>query len=341
MRESSILTLTPNPAIDLNASVERVEPDRKLSCQNPTRDPGGGGVNVSRAIRILGGDSLALWAKGGVTGELLDQLLDREGIRHRPIPIRGDTRENLHIHETSTGRMYRFGMPGPVLSESDADAILQELRRLDPRPTYVVASGGLPPGIGAGLYAEIAGLVAGWGSRMVLDSSGEPLRQALEGGPVYLVKPNLRELAWLEGRPLDGDADVEQAARRLVSTGRVGAVVVSMGPAGAVVVTYEGLIEHVAAPPVPAQSRIGAGDSMVAGIVMSLARGESLAEAARFGVATGTAAVMTPGTQLCRRTDTQRLFAEMSSSITRPREGDRAIPAREEKPTAPAREPGT
>jgi 6-phosphofructokinase 2 len=339
MGEQSIVTVTPNPAIDLNASVERVEPDRKLACEGPTREPGGGGLNVSRALRILGGDSLALWAKGGVTGQLLHELLDQETIQHRPIHVLGDTRENVHIHETSTGKMYRFGMPGPVLSESDAALILEEIRRLDPQPAYVVASGRLPPGIDEGLYAQIAAAVAGWGGRMVLDASGESLRRAVEEGPLYLVKPNLGELAWLEGRPLDGDADVERAARRLVDSGRVRAVVVSMGPAGALVVAEDGSSERIPAPPVRVESRIGAGDSMVAAIVLGLSRGEPLTRAARLGVAAGTAAVTTPGTQLCRRADAERLYEEMPPSPAAPRPG-RAMVSPEEGPTAPPQKQG-
>lgn len=314
MSESSlrIATFTVNPAVDLNASVQKVEPDRKLRCEAPTREPGGGGLNVSRAIRTLGGDSMALWTRGGVVGDLLHQLLEQERLTHRALPVPGHTRENVLIHETSTERAYRFGMPGPILGEAHAEEMFAALTALEPRPDYVVASGSLPPGLDEGLYSRIASIVTGWGSRLVLDASGEPLRIALEGGETFLVKPNLRELAYLEGRPFEGDVDIAKAAGRLVEKGLAWAVVVSMGAAGALVVAGDGTSEWIAAPPVSVRSRIGAGDSMVAGLVLALARGEPVGRAARFGVAAGAAAVMTPGTQLCRRVDAERLFEEMT-----------------------------
>jgi 6-phosphofructokinase 2 len=147
------------------------------------------------------------------------------------------------------------------------------------------------------------------GARVVVDTSGGALQRTLDARP-FLVKPNLRELSQLAGHPLESDEQIEEAAQGLVREGKVAVVVVSLGAGGAVVVSEEGA-RTVRAPTVPIRSKVGAGDSTVAGITLALSRGESLVDAARFGVAAGAAAVMTEGTELCRREDTERLYGCM------------------------------
>ena len=306
---SHVVTLTVNPTIDKYTAVERVEPDRKLRCDRPTREPGGGGLNVSRAIDRLGGESRAFYLAGGPTGEILHGLLSEEGIEQEPIRIGDWTRENLIVHEGGSDRQYRFGMPGPEVSGEEARRCLDRLREVDPAPDYLVASGSLAPGLPADYLADVARVVADLGAKLVVDTSGEPLQKAVEAG-VYLVKPNVGELEDLVGEPLESEAAQEEAARGVVERGGCRVVVLSLGAGGAMVIRREGT-EHIRSPTVPIRSRVGAGDSMVAGIVLALARGLELPQAARFGVAAGAAAVMTSGTELCRRDDTERLFDEM------------------------------
>jgi 6-phosphofructokinase 2 len=152
----TIVTMTLNPAIDKSSSVDHVVAERKLYCKPPRFEPGGGGVNVSRAIKKLGGKSLLLYPAGGLTGKRLQELLDDEGLDHRPFPIEGVTRESLVVLEESTGQQYRFGMPGPELQEKEWEQFLRELATMEPSPDYVVASGSLPPGVPADFYAQIA-----------------------------------------------------------------------------------------------------------------------------------------------------------------------------------------
>lgn len=302
-----IFTLTPNPSLDKSSDVERVEPDRKLRCSPPRYDPGGGGLNVARAVTKLGGRAVALWTRGGPLGLMLGELLDAEGIEHRPFEVDGFTRENLMVRERSSDRHYRFGMPGPELSEEEGAGLLREVERLglDER-SWVVASGSLPRGLGEDFYGRVARLAAEKGARYVVDTSGPPLRKALETG-VWLVKPNIPELEELTGREIEDESSVVAKSRELIRGGKVRVVVVSLGAGGAVLVS-EGRVAHVPAPTVPIRSRVGAGDSMVAGIVLALDRGRPLEEAVRFGVAAGAAAVMTPGSELCRREDVERLY---------------------------------
>ena len=299
-----------NPAIDKSSSVEHVIAERKLYCKTPRFEPGGGGINVTRAIKKLGGESVALYPSGGPTGEMLQFLFDQEGLTHRPVPVKGWSRENLVMLEKSTGQQYRFGMPGPHLSESEWQRCLHELSAINSRLDFIVASGSLPPGTPEDFYARVARISKDIGAKVVVDTSGEALRLALSEG-VYLIKPNIREFRELAGQEMKGESEIKNMAMEIVRGGQSKAVVISLGAAGILMVSREGH-ERIQPPTVPIVSKVGAGDSTVAGIVLSLARGNALRYAVRFGAAAGTAAVMTPGTELCRREDTERLYAQMT-----------------------------
>ena len=304
-----IATLTVNPTIDKNTRVERVRAGRKLRCEAPRRESGGGGLNVSRAIHRLGGRSSAHYLSGGATGTILESLLDEEGVEHEPISIEGWTRENLIVYEDSSGDQFRFGMPGPDVSEAEWREVLDRLGRMDPSPAYLVASGSLPPGVPDDFYAQVAGVAQELGARMVVDTSGVPLRQAVEAG-AFLIKPNIAEFQELVGEDLPDERAQREAGREMIHRGSVHAIALSLGRGGALLITEEGS-EPIRTPTVPIRSKVGAGDSMVAGTVLALARGKELREAVRFGVAAGAAAVMTEGTELCRREDTERLYRGM------------------------------
>jgi len=304
-----IATLTMNPAIDKSSAVAQVVAEWKLRCDPPAYEPGGGGINVSRALRNLGGDSLAFYPAGGLAGRMLCDLLDREGLDHRAISIAGVTRENFTVLEKSTGRQYRFGMPGPTLQDAEWRRCLEAISNLLPRIDYLVASGRLPPGVPENFYGQLARLAKEHDTRLIVDTSGEALRLAVKEG-VFLIKPNLREFAELTGRKEVNGLQEEHLAQELVSTNKCEMVVVSLGAAGVLVASAAGT-ERVRAPLVPKKSKVGAGDSTVAGIVLALARGKSWREAVRLGVAAGAAAVMTPGTELCCREDVERLYEQL------------------------------
>ena len=308
----TIVTMTLNPAIDKSASVDQVVAERKLYCKPPRFEPGGGGVNVSRAIKKLGGESLIFHSAGGLTGVRLKELLDQESLNYRPFPIEGMIRESLVILEESTGRQYRFGMPGPALQKAEWEPFLQELAAMEPSPDFVVASGSLPPDVPPDFYARVARIGRKMGAKVIIDVSGEALEAALQEG-VFLIKPNVREFRELVGKEIKEESQIKAEAQKMVKSGRCEVLVISLGAAGALAVAEE-FAEHIIPPTVPIVSKVGAGDSMVAGIVLSLARGNPLRESLLFGVAAGSAAVMTPGTELCRREDAERLY---ESIITR------------------------
>ncbi len=313
MTEARVLTLTMNPALDKSTAVGQVVADRKLRCETPRWDPGGGGINVSRVLRRLGVESRAVYPAGGPPGDLIARLLEAEGVDQLRIPIAEWTRENLTVLEHSSGRQFRFGLPGPALGEAEWRQCLEAIESQDPPPSLIVAGGSLPPGAPLDFFAQLARVTRERGSSLILDTSGEALRRALEVG-VYLIKPNLREFAALFPDEDLLDEGLHGAAQGLVEGGAAEVVVVSLGASGALLTSAEGSVRF-AAPTVPIVSRVGAGDSMVAGIVCELVRGASIAEAVRHGVAAGSAAVTTPGTELCRAEDVSRLLA---STVTAP-----------------------
>ncbi len=302
-----IATLTLNPAIDSACQAEEIHPIRKIRTTNERYDPGGGGINVARVIRELGGESVALYLAGGLTGQAFNQMVEEIGLEHRVVPIAGSTRVSHTVYERKTGLEYRFVPEGPEIHEDEWRACLAELEGLD--ADWVVASGSLPKGLPDDFYARLAKIETAKGARFVLDTSGEALKQAVAEG-VYLVKPNLRELETLVGRTLDDSAAQEAAARELVESGRAEIVTVTLGGDGALLATKKGCM-RLRAPKIKPRSAVGAGDSFVAAMTLGLAQGRTPEDAFILAVATGTATVLTMGTELCRREDVERIYRQI------------------------------
>ena len=301
-----ITTITINPALDKSTSLEKLIPEKKLRCTDLLIEAGGGGINVSKAIKKLDGESLALFPSGGANGKQLEHILLMENIRYKSIPIEAETRESFTASELSTNAQYRFVMPGSKLSAEEIELCLSAINSLNPLPSIMVASGSLPPGVPDDFFARLAVMSKQKGIKLIVDTSGTPLRLAAQQG-VYLLKPNLSELCSLVGTDYLQLEEVDDAALEVIQKGHCEIVVVSMGPLGAMLVTKE-CYEMVSAPTVKKLSTVGAGDSMVAGMVWMLEQGKSLSEMVRFGVACGTAATMNSGTQLFKPEDVYRLY---------------------------------
>ncbi|KVD89990.1 phosphofructokinase [Burkholderia stagnalis] len=307
---TDIVTVTLNPAVDVATSVERIVDTRKLRCALPRRDPGGGGINVARVIHRLGGDCVALYAAGGPTGHTLTALLEAEHLPAMRIGIAGETRENFCVHETASGREFRFLMPGPSLAEAEWRDFGACLERMDPAPRYLVLSGSLPAGAPADLYAKLARAASGRGTRVVVDTAGPALQAALDAG-VYLVKPSLGELSALAGASLEEDAACRLAGE-LVADGRAEIVALTLGARGAWVVTRDRAL-RLPGRQAAVCSTIGAGDSFVGGMVWALARGIGFDDACRYALAASAASVANPGTTLCTRDEVERIHAELAA----------------------------
>ncbi len=302
---TDIVTITPNPAVDLSTSVEKSVPVFKLRCTSQRRDPGGGGINVARVIKRLGGNASAIYPVGGITGSMLCKLLDAEGVASRTFAISGETREDFFVSETGTGQQYRFILPGPQLDENEWKACLNLLAGLTPFPRFVVASGSLPAGVPDDFYASVARVAKQHGARMALDTSGPALAAAVSEG-VDLIKPNLREMRELSGTESSDAAAWETAAKAIVQKGQVRIVALTMGHLGATLVTPDRILRAKPLPITPL-SATGAGDSFLAALVFGLASGTDLADCFRQAMAAGAAALLHPGTDLCRPDDIRQL----------------------------------
>ncbi len=304
-----VLTLTINPSIDASASVEHVAPMHKLRCTPQRRDPGGGGINAARVLKRFGVDVTAMYPSGGVLGQLLQNLVDQEGLRDLTIPISGETREDFTVYEQTSGQQYRFVLPGPRLSEREWRACLDSFTALQQPARFVVASGSLPPGVPDDFYQQVAKATKQAGAKIVIDTSGPPLKAALEAG-VFLVKPSLRELRTLMGTPLETQRDRIAACRSLIEGGRAEIVALTMGNQGAVLVT-DRIQLFAKAVPIQPVSVVGAGDSFLGAMIWRLVTGHPIEDAFRYGVAAGSAALLAPGTELSRREDVERLVDQV------------------------------
>jgi 6-phosphofructokinase 2 len=300
---TQILTVTMNPAIDVSTSVDKMAPFTKLRCGAPRHDPGGGGINVARVITRFGGDVAAIYPAGGATGQLLHRLMDREGVRSLAIPTSEETRQDFTVFEEATKQQYRFVLPGARLTERELLECLNVLAAATPK--YIVASGSLPPGAPEDFFARVVHAANGIGARVVVDTSGPPLKAALEES-IHLIKPNLGEFRGLTGVTATDDAALIDAARGLIERSGVMLVALTMGPQGALLISADEAWRADALAIEPA-SVVGAGDSFLGAMVWSLTKSDDLGRALCYGVAGGSAALLRPGTDLCWPDDVERL----------------------------------
>lgn len=307
--ERRIVTLTPNPALDIAASVRKLVPDRKMRCENVRKDPGGGGINVARVIHRLGGNVVAVFPSGGVAGELVCAGLRGEGVPFRAIASSGETRENFNIIDLEAGKQFRFIFPGSELAPGDWGAALETAVALLAPGDFLVGSGSLPPGVPEHFYADMARAAIAKGAFAVVDASG-PALHGLGKQKVHLLKVSLGEMGEMLGRKL-GDANAwRTACAEVIAMGRAETVALSLGSQGALLASGDGLW-RAAAPAMPSANAVGAGDSFLAAFVWKTARGAKPDEALRYAVAAGSAAMLSTGTGLCQRSEVERLARQI------------------------------
>jgi 6-phosphofructokinase 2 len=307
-----ILTLTLNPAIDMFGDADRVVPTHKVRMRNTRYEPGGGGINVARVITALGGEAEALFLSGGDMGDFLGSMLDAEGIPRHAVKTAGQTRIAFMVRDAASGLEYRFLPQGPEVSETDLERLFTET--LSRAKDLIVASGSLPPGAPVDTFARLAGLAHSRGLRFVLDTSGAALGAALSGGGIYLVKPSRSELEQVAGTALD-DEGLAAAAQRLITGGHAELVAVTLGSAGALLASRDG-VERLPALAVEVRSAVGAGDSFLGAMVWALSEGWPRGDAFRLAMAAGAAATMNTGTALCSRSDVMALYEQCKAGKT-------------------------
>lgn len=312
-RGGSIVTLTLNPALDLFSSVETIEPWRKLGCDGPVMFPGGGGVNVARSVVALGGRARAVIALGGHVGRLLADSIDpRIGITR--VDIAHPTRQNFCVTERASGQQFRFVHRGALMTAGEWARCLEATVDEAVDATCVVISSSMPSGLPTEAIPTLIARLRAFDVPIIVDTSGPCLLQAIEV-ETTLVKPSVNEFCGVVGRELSGIDEYEAVARRLLEHGRCETLAISLGADGALFVPRNGTSFSVGAPPVHVAGTSGAGDALVAGMAVRLARGDSLADAARYGVAAGTAAVLKSGSDILHLDDVERLL-ELTSVRT-------------------------
>ena len=307
--QQPVLTVTLNPALDLSSAADEVRPDLKLRCDKPVVEPGGGGINVSRAIKILGGQSTAMVALGGTTGTRIAEMLKSDGLSVVRLTAPGETRQSLAVNDRATGGQYRFVLPGPEWHRAHVADMTSAIAESARAGGWVVVSGSNPPGVPDGFEQMLTVRLKDSSARLIVDTSGEALR-VLSGSstPVDVLRMDSHEAEGLAGRPLPLRSDSAAFAAGLVQNGAAKSVIVARGADGSVIAGPDGAW-HAEAAKVKVVSAVGAGDSFVAGFVLAAARGWPVPDALALGTAAAAAAVMTPATDLCHADDVARFYA--------------------------------
>jgi 6-phosphofructokinase 2 len=305
---SKIITITFNPAIDKSTETDKIIPEKKLRCVHPKYEAGGGGINVSKALQHLGSESMAMYFAGGFNGNFFEQLLSNENVESIIVPVKTHIRTNIIIVEQSTGFQYRFGMEGQTIEENEWKLLLLQLQQ-QANADFIVSSGSLPHGVPTNIFNEVAKISKEKKAKLVVDTSGDALKEVLREG-VFLIKPNLNELSNFYGKEMLEEQEVITAAKSIIDKGGCEVVVVSLGKEGAILVTKEEC-HKIVPPQITVKSTVGAGDSMVAGIVLAITKKMSWKDVLRYGVACGTSATMHAGTSLCRAEDVTEIFGQL------------------------------
>ncbi|MEM9708678.1 MAG: 1-phosphofructokinase family hexose kinase [Pseudomonadota bacterium] len=298
---TDILTITLNPTVDFATTAPKILPELKLRCSEPQIDPGGGGINVARAIRLLGGQATALVAIGGATGAHLLQLLALEGVPTVAFQGPGETRQSMSVIDEATKEQFRFVTPGPSWEDGDVGRGLRSIDQAAGDGTLVVLSGSQPPGVAKDFPSILADHVRDRGAQLLVDTSGPALFHLAEEPreAVAVLRMDDAEAEELAGKDLPTREDTADFAQSLVSKGVARIVIVARGADGSVLASADGRWHSVQSSPVEVISKVGAGDSFVGAFALSLARREPLPDCLRHGVAAASAAVATEATRLC------------------------------------------
>jgi 1-phosphofructokinase len=306
-----IVTVTPNPGLDRTLTVPRITFNEMIRAAAVRLDWGGKGFNVSRALKALGAESVAMGFVGGATGQMLAHGLNEIGIATDLVPVQGETRTNTVIADASGERYVKVNEAGPMVREEEVAAFFDRVReRVCPGDLWALC-GSLPPGVAPGFYAQLVALIQGHGAKAFLDTSGEPLRLGCAAAP-YLVKPNVREAEEMVGRQIASEGDALDAAGHFLRQG-VKLAALSLGADGLLLASPRGSV-WAKSPRVQVRNPVGAGDALLAGLIWALARfghsqaAVSLAEVTRWGVATGTAAAMREGVSVGTKAEVEALY---------------------------------
>src|SRR4030043_2324764 len=303
-----IATVTLNPSLDKIVTVEELVIDEANRWTSLRRDPGGKGINVSRVVHELGGETIAYGFIGGIDGEILEHLLQQQGVPFDFTPIKGEIRSNFIIADLTSCHQTRIDAPGPHIMRHELQKLVQKVKHISPKPDFLVFAGSVPPAVPADIYRQLIDAAKNNGIKTVLDSDNKWLKEGIKAKP-NVIKPNVHEAEELLGKRLRSEAAIVKALKALVDSG-IEVAIVSRGKEGLIAACGERILKAIP-PQVEVRSTVGAGDSTIAGLVLKLNEGLAIDDACRWAVAAGTAATLTPGTELCRREDVERLLSKV------------------------------
>lgn len=303
-----LATVTLNPSLDQTVTVEGLVIDETNRWTSLRKDPGGKGINVSRVLHELECETIAYGFIGGIDGEALKQLLQQQRVPFEFTPIKREIRSNFIITNLKTRRQTRIDAPGPCISRNELEGLMHKVAHIEPKTEFLILAGSVPPGVPDDIYRQLIEDAKKRGIKTVLDSDEEWLKEGIKAKP-DVIKPNVHEAEALLGEKLKDEAAIVQAVKTLAAKG-IEIVAISRGKDGLIVTNGDKILK-ITPPQVEISSTVGAGDSTIAGLVLKLSQGDSLEEACRLAVAAGTAATLTPGTELCCKQDVERLLPQV------------------------------
>jgi 1-phosphofructokinase len=283
-----------NPAVDKTIKISEFKIGEVNRVDFLRADAGGKGINVSKTIKELRGNSIALGFVGGKSGEVIKEYLNNVGIKNDLINIKGETRTNSKIIDTVNNTHTDINESGPEVRREDIACIKSKILAYTKEGTIIVLSGSVPMGVGESIYKEIIEEANKLKAKVILDADGNLFTEAIKAGP-YIVKPNIHELERAFNRTLKDEKSVIEVSKSLLQYG-IKYVVVSLGGEGSIVISNEAIIK-VEGLKVEVKSTVGAGDSMVGALAIALERGYSIEDALRLAAATSTASVMSEGSE--------------------------------------------
>lgn len=292
-----IVTLTLNPAIDKYGEVEDVRYEDSMRMLDNSYDAGGKGINVSRVLKRFGIDAPAVYFRGGRFGKVFDDLLAQEHVKTDAVAIEGDTRINYTVYNRAIGKVFKFNDPGPEVSDAELNELTDRLRSYVKPDAFFVLSGNILPQMKRTIYADFINEIAPKCKAVILDTESDLLVENLKVCSPTYIKPNITETGRILGRDMKTDADFIEALKLLEKN--AAHPLVSAASKGVFFKNSDGKYYNVVPPDVKVVSTVGAGDSFIAGFVMSVSQEKSMLDAVKMGAACGTATVMTAGTSLC------------------------------------------
>ncbi len=307
-----IFTLTLNPALDRTLIVENLKFEDANRVKQELRYAGGKGIDVSRVINELGGDSVALGFVGGYDGMELEGRLINEGINCDFVKIAEETRINVFIKNEKHGQRTSLHAKGPEVSPSELSILYNKIKNLQPPPSWFVMCGSLPLGLSSNIYAQLTRLMKHKAVKVFLDADGIPLKKGIEAVP-FAIKPNIFELERLSGKKLKSKKEIISFGKKLISKG-IKYVLLSRAEKGILLLSEDTVLKAMP-PKVTVRSTIGAGDASVAGFIYAYEKDMKLRDCLKMAVACGTATALTPGTALCKKEDVKGIIKKCKVEV--------------------------